>query len=150
MKTLARAADREGLIRRLRTLRPDSRRRFGRMSVHQMVCHLADVMQMSHSERVVSRGWWAPLLPLFRWLVLYLPIPWLPGIQTVPELDQERGGTQPTEFAADVERVAALIAREAAKPVTRPRHPVLGHMTEPEWLRWGWLHTDHHLRQFGV
>ena len=25
-----------------------------------------------------------------------------------------------------------------------------GRLTTGEWRRWGWLHTDHHLRQFGV
>ena len=33
--------------------------------------------------------------------------------------------------------------------LTRP-HPVFGPMTRGAWLRWGYLHTDHHLRQFGV
>jgi hypothetical protein len=29
-------------------------------------------------------------------------------------------------------------------------HPIFGQMTEKEWMRWGYLHMDHHLRQFGV
>jgi len=29
-------------------------------------------------------------------------------------------------------------------------HPRLGRMSEREWLRWGYLHMDHHLRQFGA
>jgi hypothetical protein len=28
-------------------------------------------------------------------------------------------------------------------------HPMFGAMTTLEWMRWGYLHTDHHLRQFG-
>jgi Protein of unknown function (DUF1569) len=31
----------------------------------------------------------------------------------------------------------------------RPAHPIFGRMTEEEWMRWGYLHVDHHLRQFG-
>ena len=27
-------------------------------------------------------------------------------------------------------------------------HPLFGPLTEPEWKRWGYLHADHHLRQF--
>jgi hypothetical protein len=26
---------------------------------------------------------------------------------------------------------------------------MFGAMTRGDWLRWGWLHMDHHLRQFG-
>jgi hypothetical protein len=29
-------------------------------------------------------------------------------------------------------------------------HPIFGAMSERAWLRWGYLHMDHHLRQFGV
>ena len=31
---------------------------------------------------------------------------------------------------------------------TVTRHPAFGAMSAREWLRWGWLHADHHLRQF--
>jgi hypothetical protein len=29
-------------------------------------------------------------------------------------------------------------------------HPIFGPMSDAAWLRWGYLHMDHHLRQFGV
>jgi hypothetical protein len=29
-------------------------------------------------------------------------------------------------------------------------HPVFGPLNVAAWLRWGHLHVDHHLRQFGV
>jgi hypothetical protein len=28
--------------------------------------------------------------------------------------------------------------------------PLFGELTPYQWLRWGYLHADHHLRQFGV
>jgi Protein of unknown function (DUF1569) len=28
-------------------------------------------------------------------------------------------------------------------------HPIFGPMTAKDWMRWGYLHADHHLRQFG-
>ena len=27
--------------------------------------------------------------------------------------------------------------------------PMFGHMSEKDWMQWGYLHADHHLRQFG-
>jgi hypothetical protein len=30
-----------------------------------------------------------------------------------------------------------------------PTHPFFGPMSREDWLRWGYLHADHHLRQFG-
>jgi hypothetical protein len=35
------------------------------------------------------------------------------------------------------------------QPVART-HPIFGALSARDWLRWGYLHADHHLRQFGV
>jgi len=46
--------------------------------------------------------------------------------------------------------VQELLARFAGTSAAEmPPHPIFGQMTRAEWLRWGYLHTDHHLRQFG-
>jgi hypothetical protein len=29
-------------------------------------------------------------------------------------------------------------------------HPIFGPMSAAAWMRWGYLHADHHLRQFGL
>jgi hypothetical protein len=29
-------------------------------------------------------------------------------------------------------------------------HPLFGRMSDADWLRWAYLHADHHLRQFGA
>ena len=29
-------------------------------------------------------------------------------------------------------------------------HPIFGRLSRTAWLRWGYLHIDHHLRQFGA
>lgn len=28
-------------------------------------------------------------------------------------------------------------------------HPIFGRLSRAAWLRWAYLHMDHHLRQFG-
>ena len=67
-------------------------------------------------------------------------------------MDQLAGGTPPIEFAQDKATLAAAIDRFARKPRTFEfsRHPFFGDLTEWEWMRWGYLHADHHFRQFGV
>ena len=81
-----------------------------------------------------------------------LPVPWPPGIRTTPEIDQEAGGTRPAVFAADLAALEALVelVTAPARSFDWQPHPRLGRMSEREWLRWGYLHMDHHLRQFGV
>ena len=55
------------------------------------------------------------------------------------------------EFAADLARLEALLEHvAAARDLDGQRHPTFGRMSEGAWLRWGYLHVDHHLRQFGA
>ena len=42
MKTLANAADKQDTLVRVAKVRPDLLARWGRMSAHQMICHLSD------------------------------------------------------------------------------------------------------------
>jgi hypothetical protein len=75
---------------------------------------------------------------------------WPPGIQTVAEFDQRTAGTPPGDFAADVARLEALLGEIAPRDAPWPRHPIFGRMSQRAWLRWAYLHMDHHLRQFGA
>jgi hypothetical protein len=61
-------------------------------------------------------------------------------------------GTKPVDFAADVADVETLLQRIKARDNSQdwPRHPIFGRMSQRAWLRWAYLHTDHHLRQFGA
>jgi hypothetical protein len=150
MKTLARVRDRDELVRRLRTVRPDSAARWGRMSPHQMICHLADAFRMAAGEKEVSPASGPLQRSLVKWIALYLPLAWPAGIPTRPETDQTIGGTRPLEFASDVAQVEHLLLSFAAsRSVARRTHPIFGPMSHRAWLRWAYLHTDHHLRQFG-
>lgn len=154
MKTLAREQDADEILRRVRMLRHDSDRRWGRMSPHQMVCHLNDGYRMMIGER--PNEMIRPPLPRFmmRWIALYLPLAWPEGrIPTTPELDQQAQGTKPATFEADVADLDRLLRTLAAewrdRRIDHP-HPMFGRMSASAWMRWAYLHADHHLRQFGV
>ena len=152
MKSLARHECRVEITRRLRTVRHDARPRWGRMSAHQMVCHLADACRMATGEKAVApvTGRVPPLV--MKWIALYLPLPWPAGIPTVQELDQLCGGTAPVDFDADRSTAEALLDALSTLDGTRAwaPHPVFGRMSRADWLRWGYVHTAHHLKQFGA
>jgi hypothetical protein len=151
MKTLARECDRSELLLRIRAVRPDAPARWGRMSARQMVCHLTDCCRMVTGEKRVSPATSLSNRTLVKWIALYSPARWPPGIHTRPEVDQEIGGTCPAEFDDDVAALDAQLRRVAALPsdFNWPAHPVFGPMSQSAWLRWAYLHVDHHLRQFG-
>lgn len=152
MKTLARHRDRAEIVQRLRGVRPDSVRRWGRMSAHQMVCHLSDSFRMVTGQKPVSHTMSLLERTIVKWVALYAPLRWPAGILTRPEIDQELGGTRPVDFAADVAQLEALLELVTTQAGTfdRQLHPIFGRMSEAAWLRWAYLHIDHHLRQFGV
>ena len=146
------AASRAGLEARVLRLRPDSVRQWGSMTAHQAICHMSDALRMSLNERPVT-AISGSLGPLIRFVALSLPVPWPRGrIKTVPEVEQGLGGTPPGDFERDRRDLLELMARFcAARPDGFcPRHPIFGAMTTDRWKRWGYLHMDHHLRQFGV
>lgn len=151
MKTLAHPRDTLELLRRLGELREDSARRWGRMTAHQMVCHLADGFRMATGDRTVAAIANPFTRTFLKWVVLYAPLRWPRGITTCPEIDQEHGGTKRVDFAADIAQVVALLERVTqARGLARQPHPLFGRMSSADWLRWGYLHMDHHLRQFGA
>ena len=150
MKTMARAQDKEEIVRRLRTIRADSGRRWGRMSVHQMICHLSDSFLAVTGQRDVSPASGLLQSTLIKWIALYAPLKWPRGVPTRPEVDQEVGGTKPSHFAADVTQLEMLVELiTTRKGCFGPTHPIFGKMSDTDWMRWAYLHMDHHLRQFG-
>ena len=151
MRTLARSADLAEVLSRLQTVRPNSPARWGRMSAHQMICHLGDAMLVAADQKSAG-GVSGPLKStIVKWIALYLPLRWPPGIRTVAEIDQEIGGTKPQEFIRDVRELDTRLRRFVEDEQTMcPTHPIFGPMSRKEWLRWAYLHTDHHLRQFGA
>jgi Protein of unknown function (DUF1569) len=152
VKTLARQRDKDEVLRRLRNLRLGNTRRWGRMSAHQMVCHLSDSFRMAMGRKAVSPASGLLQRTIVKWFALHLPLSWPAGIPTRPELDQEVGGTTPAVFAADVAELEALVELVTApsRSFAWQPHPTFGVLTDTAWLRWGYRHMDHHLRQFGA
>jgi len=148
MSTFAQPAVKAAVRQRVERLTPVTPRQWGRMTPHQMVCHLTDAYRMSSGERrpkavdnFISRS-------IVRLVALHTPLAWPKGVKTIPEADQEQGGTRPLEWDRDVAELLRSI--DAFRPLEGHPHPMFGPLTEQEWDVWGFRHADHHLRQFGL
>ena len=152
MNSLANARDKADVIARLRALRCDNPRQWGKMSAHQMVCHLSDSFRAAMGDMPVNLTGNLLHRTVLKWVALYAPLPWPPGVNTPPEVDQELGGTGPVDFPRDVSALLLRIERftQPGREFEWQAHPYFGALSDREWLRWGYLHTDHHLRQFGA
>jgi hypothetical protein len=136
---------------RMRTLTPTSERQWGTMSSHEMICHLSDALRHPLGDRPAELPKPSCLRhTLLKWLVLW-GIPQYPkGAQTRAYFDPKREGTKPEEFARDLQTLDQLTMRFVAEaPRISIQHTRFGPMRAKDWLRWWWMHTDHHLRQFG-
>lgn len=152
MKTIASEPALAELLRRLNSIQPTTQRRWGRMTAHQMICHVGDCCRMATGGKPVSDASTVLHRTVIKWIALYAPIQWRPGILTRPEVDQESGGSHPGEFANDLAAAERLLQAMATRDHREPwpAHPIFGNMSRSAWLRWAYLHTDHHLRQFGA
>ncbi len=150
MKTLFNLPDRKEVLDRLSCVRPESERRWGSMSAHQMICHLSDSFRAALGEKRISQSTTLFKRTIYKWVALWLPFHWPHGIKTRPEMDQHQGGTQPAEFASDLEKLRILFNRFCTSEVEFAPHATLGQMSRSERMRHAYLHMDHHLRQFGV
>ena len=129
---------------------PQSDRRWGRMSPHQAVCHLNDWFKGVLGDRPIPGKEPGVGIKLLRFLAFTSPIPWLRGFPTSPMTDQEKNGTRPTDFAADVAELDGLMVRFAGTGgAGLLPHNRWGHMSRGMWGRYGYRHVHHHLRQFG-
>ncbi len=135
------------VLRRLSALGPGATRRWGKMSVAQMLWHVNESM-----ESALGRGVAEPVrMPLPRSLMklLVLNAPWGKGAPTlkrwIPQSDTY-------DFASERERCRGLVDELTSKPLsdTWPDSPSLGRMSGRDVSRLHAKHLNHHLTQFGV
>jgi hypothetical protein len=130
----------------VRSLTPQHQRHWGKMTVHQMLCHVSDQMRVALGDLPTRPYGGFVSGQLARWYAIHTPGPWPKGkVRTAREMLT----AQPTSWDADVAACEALIARFDRE---RPRsvHPRFGPLTPREWGILAAKHLDHHFRQFGV
>jgi Protein of unknown function (DUF1569) len=120
------------------------------MSAHQMVCHLNDAYKFALGEKYASPATGFLQRTLLKGAALNSPFRWTKSYPTRPEMEQGKGGSAPVDFRQDVVSLLSNLDRFCdALPAPCLPHPVFGPMSVENWMRWGYLHADHHLRQFG-
>ena len=151
MKSLSDPQCKEEILVRLGRVQFDAHRRWGKMNAGQMICHLNDCFLGVMGDKPMEIMARYPMRKLVKWIALDLPFQWPHGVSTRPEFDSEIGGTPPADFELYKQELLLQIEKFIKAPRTfkfRP-HPMFLEMTDQEWMRWGYRHMDHHLRQFG-
>lgn len=140
----------EEIDARLVSLRPDSQRQWGKMTLAQALAHCSAALEFAVGDVKPPR---MPLGYLLGWLIkrkmvagdapLEKNTPTAKGLIIEDKRDLERERT----------RLRGLVARFAsAGPGGCTTHPhnFFGPLTPEEWSTLMYKHLDHHLRQFGA
>ena len=150
MKTLFDPAREREILDRVGRLTPESPRQWGTLTAPRMVCHLIDAFRVPLYERTVTVRPGFATNRLVRHAMIFW-IPWPKGkIPTIPEYYLE---TQPAHFASDVASLKACAQRAAERGRAGKEfqsHPAFGDLSRKQWGALMYLHTNHHLTQFGV
>ena len=149
MKNLGDSSCVEEIRSRIAALQPIDSARWGTMTVGETVCHLREAFAGAAREPKWKQMFRSPLPPSWmKFMALRIPVQWPRNIETVPEL--RRGVVMPpTKWADDSAGLDAALTTFLAFKQNRQPHPLFGAMKAWDWMRWGYLHADHHLRQFG-
>jgi hypothetical protein len=138
------------IISRIKKLEPTAKGLWGKMNVHQAVCHLSDQMRDLHGMRPVQyEGNF-----ITRWIVRPLISrlsKWPEGaFPASPKYDQQKEGTAPVIFEKDKEELLRLFDKLRLDEEKLLMHPAFGKLNAHQYARIVYQHFDHHLRQFGV
>lgn len=151
MPSIWNASDESEIKSRIDSLQPVSPRRWGTMSVDQMMRHLAIAYDSAAGVLTLPRekGVMA-LIPHLRplvWLMIHV-MPWPKGLPTA------KGFMVPDKTSFDTAKQQLLEAmsrfKEAGDKKSFGEHPLFGRLSHEDWGVLLWKHTDHHLRQFGA
>ena len=148
MNTLANPTDAAEVRARILSLASSDAPQWGIMTANQTVCHVREAYLYALADTPVA------LIPLpyppdtVKQFALELRKPWPHSTRTLPELSLDAPGMQCTTFEQDRESLLAAFVRFCALTNHTRDHPFFGSMQHSDWMRWGYLHADHHLRQF--
>jgi hypothetical protein len=130
--------------KRIESLRVDTPRKWGKMSIDQMLWHVNVSMREAVGEYKPTLK--APPLPkaLMRWMILNMP--WGRGAPTRPDMKV----VSVHNFEEQKAQCLALLERIYRQSLTTPWPPsvTMGRMTGKHWSQLTAMHLDHHLRQF--
>ena len=146
MPTLHDPRARAEIAERVRALRPDSPRRWGKMTVDQMVWHVNQGLLQALGQLQCAPK--AMPLPAFLMKPLVFTLPWPRGAPTFPEFE----AVSQHDFAQEKERCLKLVGDFGQRELqgSWPTHMSFGPLRGDEWSRLMYKHMDHHLRQFSA
>ena len=147
IKNLFEPSVKQEIIDRINKLAPNTKQRWGKMNVSQMLAHLQMPIRIAYGTHQPQGSFLLRLLgPLFK-TQLWDEKPYKKSLPTDPTFVMT--GSE-KDFEKEKAALLDLVTRFDETNVALERHPVFGKITKENWSKATWKHLDHHLSQFGV
>lgn len=149
MKNLSDGNTYNEIIERIEKLHPDSKAKWGKMNVAQMMAHLQEPLKAALATEPTSRMLLGRLLGWAFKKKLYDDNPWRKNLPTSPSFifNDERNFDK--EKTALLNKVKAFY-EAGDNGIGNFSHPMFGKFTKDQWGMSAYKHIAHHLEQFGV
>jgi hypothetical protein len=148
MKSLASAGVVSETRDRMLRVCAEDRALWGKMTATQMVRHLGFACEVALGERA-GETVRMPAPRVLKFMALWSGLRWQRNIKTTPGLERALDEGCSAEFDELVAVAIQKMEELAGGARCVASHPIFGPMSVGDWMRWGYLHADHHLRQFG-
>ncbi|MBS1978906.1 MAG: DUF1569 domain-containing protein [Bacteroidetes bacterium] len=148
MKSLLNPPDLQHLQLRINNLEISSARRWGTMTVEEMLTHCIRQIQLATGEiKAPAQGPGVLHTALGKWISLSA-IPWPKGLPTPKEMNMKKQGITLDAFEVVRNQLLEYLNKATSEP-SLTAHPFFGNLSREEWGRLIYKHLDHHLKQFG-
>ena len=134
-------------LTRIDSLTPNHKAKYGKMNVHQMVCHCTDFYRIALEELTLTE---TPKLSKEEVLILAKERKTVPAPKDINQVAGK--GTKPTNFQNDISLLKEKMTLffNSPKKVEFPPHFYFGFLTRVQWNETSNYHLNHHLRQFNT
>jgi hypothetical protein len=147
LKTINNPIDYTELTSRIKLLPGTPARKWGKMTVAQMLVHCTTQLRIALGELPAqSQGLWIMRTSLGKKIGLG-NMPWPKGSATPQEMNVDRNTFTPAEFDTEKSRLLKYLESARSAESLKP-HPFFGPLSKQEWARLIYKHVDHHLKQF--
>jgi hypothetical protein len=141
-------SDYNQIVRRLHQLTQESKRKWGKMSLPQMLEHCAIQLKLALGKIPPGKAESSFIYRTTagRWLSLYI-IPWPHGFETPSKMNMLKNHVPVKNYEAEREQLLTLLAEVRQRSSLMP-HPFYDKMSQKDWGRLIWKNINHHLKQF--
>ncbi|MBX9783852.1 MAG: DUF1569 domain-containing protein [Chitinophagaceae bacterium] len=150
MKNILNQSDWLQITERINSLTTQSKRRWGKMNVEQMLAHCEDQIRLALGEKQPHEKPNFFNRNVMKYFGLWLPRIPLRNLKAPVDMNQKFYGTASSNISTEQQNLIGLLNtfRTAKEDFIFQPHPMYGKLNRKQWGRFMYVHIDHHLRQF--